>query len=197
MDDVFQFVLSIFSSSDGSRKLAMRGGLLRQVCANGMMGLTDDATFVSCKHFKFIVEEKTQEFVEGIQRIKNSNNQAIKILQELPGKQVDLPDFARKFCYEKVENKNVLLPERFVDLKQLANKLIMSETDALDLSILKQGQKDLLFQPKKLLEKTGIEFPIDRYQLFNNYIEIHRNQTPDVIAKHTKLILDKIYDCKN
>jgi len=179
--DVFHEMLWLTNSSNGSRRLSVRYGLMRQICSNGACITLKGSSF-QIKHLvsnnvneelkKFMMELPALDIMEQVKVIKSIGNKTIKV-----------KDLITRLNPEK---KMEITPA-FIDL---VKKFSSSKTDAIG------TKKDALITglnvPIKDMTKETLDTPINAYAIFNCYTELFRSADASMIEAQTNKILEVV-----
>jgi hypothetical protein len=186
--------ISILSSSNKTRSLQMNIGLFRLICKNGAFVATDDGLSFKVKHFKTLLPDALDHFINKLPDFNMLVNSQVDILHGLIGKTVNFNGVAEMILDTKEDEE--IVNARMGRLKSFSKKLLNSETDSLDVDDLTYDQKNLLkgagssiILPEELAV-TDIELPADK--VFNCYTEVFRNYDSGVIMRESKRILNII-----
>lgn len=189
--DTFHQLLSVFSSSDGTKALTLAAGLCRLVCTNGMViGIQDEYANMKSKHFLNTMPEKVQLFLNKVESIPIGLEHQELLLNEMNNKTISLKKLANNLVFVKgmdgeiKENKSMRTA-----VQQLAYTLIYSKTDKLDSSVLTREQKNMMYGTYRLYEPTStVDIELPAYKTFNCYLENYRDKDMSIISKESKRI---------
>lgn len=193
-DETFFKQISILSSSNKTRSLQMNIGLYRFICKNGAFVATDDALSFKVKHFKTLLPDALNHFINKLPDFNILINSQVDAICGLPEKSVTFNGVAEMILNTKEDEERV--NARMGRLKSFSKKLLTSETDGLNVDELTYEQKNLLKRaggsiilPEEI-NVTDIELPADK--VFNCYTEVFRNYDSSVIMRESKRILNII-----
>ena len=192
----YDYMLSIFSSSDGSRALTLACGLMRLVCSNGMViGVPGEHANIRTKHFEKSMAEKVLWFISNLEKIPQTIEQQIALMNGLEGKNVSLKQIANNICFTTDDEGKI---KELVSMKQafknFLNTLWYSNTDKLDKNLLTVEQKKLFWRPDSIINnKTSLDIMLPATQAFNCWTENVRDKDMSKI----QLESTRIYNALN
>jgi hypothetical protein len=179
-------MLTILSSSDGTKALQINVGLIREVCTNGMCIVDkDESVGLYTKHYVNSVPEKVEFFKSRLPQLTVSMEEQIRMITALDDTEISLREFTKTLCIEKAPGKFSLQDK----LKKLTNKLMYSTTDKIDTRNMPYENRRLLWYPERLLLPTDtadIKVPVKK--LFNCYTEAFRDTDSGTIKTETTRI---------
>lgn len=184
--EIFHHMLTIISSSDGSRALAMNVGLLRQVCTNGMMvAVKGDRASVHTKHFNSSVPEKVKLFAKQLPHLTEMFAEQENIIREIGAQPMSLKQFATALVPRDEKTKK-LATSLMTNLRGLTNKLLYSSTDRLDISKVDHTKRTILYSPGILMDETNtLDIEVPKWKLFNCYTEMFRDKDSNTIKRES------------
>jgi hypothetical protein len=179
--DVFHELIWLTNSSNGSRRLSVRYGLMRQVCSNGAC-ITLKGTSFQIKHLvSNNVNEELKAFMKSLPKLDVMEQ--VRVIKSLNAKKIKVKDLITKL---HPENKMEITPA-FIDL---VKKFSSSKTDAIG------TKKDALITglnvPIKDMTKEILDTPINAYSIFNCYTELFRSADASMVEAQTNKILEVI-----
>jgi len=179
--DVFHEMIWLTNSSNGSRRLSVRYGLMRQICSNGACITLKGSSF-QIKHLvSNNVNEELKKFMSGLPKLEVMEQ--VKILKTIGNKTIKVKDLITNLNPEK---KMEITPA-FIDL---VKKFSSSKTDAIG------TKQDALITglnvPIKEMTKETLDTPINAYSIFNCYTELFRSADASMIEAQTNKILEVI-----
>jgi len=198
--DVYKKVFNVFSSSNGYYPLSISVGLFRQVCSNGMIVPVDQNSFnVKIKHCYRAVESQVEEFHKRLPLIDDTIKEQQTILECLSEEVISLKKMVENLVLKpnkEREHKKTL----FDTVKKLGQKFIHSETDSFLVEEYSEEELAFLQNPTLLLEPSLFQqkdLELNKYKLYNCYMELFRNRNTAVIEKENKRILEALEVQKN
>lgn len=189
--DTFHQMLSVFSSSDGSKALTLAAGLCRFVCTNGMVvGIENEYANMKSKHFENTMPEKIDLFLSKVELIPLSLNRQEELLNEMNNKTVSLRKIANNIVFVKGKDDEIKEIKTMRSVVQnLAYSLMYSRTDKLDTSVLTSEQRNAMYATYKFLNPAyTVDVELPAYKAFNCYLENYRDKDMSIISKESKRI---------
>ena len=177
--DVFHEMLWLTTSSDGTRMLSVRFGLMRQVCSNGMC-ITLKGSGFSLKHLvSNNVNEEMKQFFKSLPKVDVTKQ--VNILKKIGNKEVTVRKVATALVNNgKKGNEKVW--------QLLVQKLQSSKTDRLG------TKEDALITginvPFKKMTKETLDAKLPAWTVLNCYTEIWRSLDASQIERETGKILE-------
>jgi hypothetical protein len=177
--DVFHEMLWLTNSSNGSRRLSVRYGLMRQICSNGACITLKGSSFKIKHLISNNVNEELKQFMLELPRLDVMKQ--VKILKTIGNKTITVK--------ELITNLN---PKKTLEATPAWNDLIKkfasSKTDALG------GKKDAIITdinvPIADMTKEVLDRPIPAWNVFNCYTELFRSADASMIELQTNKILE-------
>lgn len=177
--DVFHEMMWLTNSTNGSRRLSVRYGLMRQICSNGACVTLAGSSF-KIKHLTSNhVNEELKSFMLELPKMDVTSQ--IKVLKGIGKKSISV----RKLV-ESLHPKKKLVETSVWNL--LAKKFASSKTDAL-------GTKDDALViginvPINKMTKETLDVKIPAWSVFNCYTELWRSLDSSGIERETNKILE-------
>jgi len=180
--DVFYEMMWLTTSSNGSRRLSVRYGLMRQICSNGACITLAGSSF-QVKHLVSLhVNEELKKFMSELPTLNVTGQ--VKILKSLGKKKIAVRDLVSAMNAKDKKNK---LVESSI-WKSLAKKFVSSKTDALG------SKEDAIVKgiavPINAMTKETLDTELSSYQVFNCYTELWRSLDSSGIERETNKILE-------
>jgi hypothetical protein len=178
--DTFHEMLWLTNSSNGTRSLSVRYGLMRQICSNGAVSTKNGASFKVTHLTSNNVNEEMKKFMTELPKLDVAPQ--IKILKKLGKKEITIGNLSDALI-NKLGTKG-----NDTAWKLLVQKLTSSKTDRL-------GDKfDAAIKginvPFKEMSKETLDMPIPAWSVFNCYTELFRSLDSGNIELETNKILD-------
>lgn len=178
--DVFHEMMWLTNSTDGTKRLSIRYGLMRQICSNGMIRTEHGSSF-KVKHLvSNNVNEELKTFMKSLPKF-NATEQ-IKTLKKLEGKTITVKKLADTLVNKIGEKGNETI------WKSLVRKLSSSKTDSLG------SAQDALITginvPFVKMTKETLDTKIDSWKILNCYTELWRSLNAGEIERETNKILE-------
>jgi hypothetical protein len=180
--DVFHEMLWLTNSTNGSRRLSIRYGLMRQVCSNGACVTLAGSSF-KIKHLTSLhVNDELKKFMMELPKMDVTEQ--VKLLKGLGKKTITVKKLVEAINPKDKKNKIVEAPV----WKLLAKKFASSKTDAL-------GKKDDAIViginvPIQKMTKETLDTKLSAWQVFNCYTELWRSLDSSGIERETNKILE-------
>lgn len=178
--DVHHEILWLTNSSDGSKRLSVRYGLMRQVCSNGLCVSTADASF-KVKHLvSNNVNEELKHFMKSLPKLDVMEQ--VKVLKTISKKTIKVKDLIEGLG-GSMDTKNKVAPAVWADL---VAKFASSKTDRI-------GTKDDakitgLRMPVKDMTKEVLDMPLESWKVLQCYTELFRSADASAIELHSNKI---------
>ncbi len=182
-------MLSLLNSSNRMKSLQINIGLLRLVCANGMVAaVPGENASIKSKHFHNSLSKKIESFSDKLKRFGIIIDKQLEIISNLNGKMVSFHDIVKGLIYD--ESKKEMQTSKISLARKLAQNLISSETDKLD--TISSSMNTYLFRPELILYNKKDDFQVSALNAYNCYTESFRGQDTAKIALETNRILNII-----
>ncbi len=177
--DVFHEMVWLTNSSNGSRRLSVRYGLMRQICSNGACITLKGSSFKIKHLISNNVNEELRRFMLELPRLDVMKQ--VKILKTIGNKTITVK--------ELITNLN---PKKTLEATPAWNDLIKkfasSKTDALG------TKKDAIITdinvPIDAMTKEVLDRKIPAWNVFNCYTELFRSADASMIELQTNKILE-------
>lgn len=176
--DVFHEMMWLTNSTNGSRRLSVRYGLMRQICSNGAC-VTEAGSSFKIKHLvSHKVNEELRKFMLSLPTLNVMNQ--VKALKKIGKKKITVRE-----VIQGINPDNKLVESSVWNL--LVKKFTSSKTDAL-------GSKDDALitginVPVKKMTKEILDAEIPAWGVFNCYTELWRSLDASGIERETNKIL--------
>lgn len=177
--EVFHEMIWLTNSSNGSKRLSIRYGLMRQICSNGLCISLAGATF-KVKHLTSNnVNVELKKFMRELPEMNVTRQ--VETLKKIAGKQIAVKDVIRG-----LNPKNEVVETSVWN--DLVNKFGSSKTDAI-------GTKDDalitgLKVPVKDMPKETLDTPLDSWKVLQCFTELFRSADASTIELQTTKIVD-------
>lgn len=177
--EIFHEMVWLTNSTDGTKKLSIRYGLMRQICSNGAC-ITLKGTSFKVKHLKVNhVNKEMQEFMEGLPKLNVTKQ--VKILTKISKEEISIGKVFDALVNGTGEKGNDTIQ------KQLVRKLISSKTDKLG------SAQDALIEGIKVpftkMTQETLETKVPKWQVLNCYTELWRSLDASQIERETNKIM--------
>lgn len=178
--DVFHEMLWLTNSTDGTKRLSVRYGLMRQWCSNGAV-MTYKGSSFQVKHLTTNrVNEELRKFMEELPKLDVSHT--IKKLQVLNGKKITVHKLSDALINGVGKKGNDTI------WKLLAAKMGSSKTDRIG------TKEDALIKGinvnfRKMTKETK-ETRLDAWKVFNCYTELWRSLDAGEVERETNKIIN-------
>jgi hypothetical protein len=180
--DVFHEMLWLTNSTNGSRRLSVRYGLMRQICSNGACVTLAGSSF-KIKHLtSYHVNDELKKFMMELPKMEVTTQ--VKVLRGIGKKTIAVKDLVEQINTRDKKNK---LVETHV-WKLLAKKFASSKTDSLG------SKEDAIVTginvPIQKMTKETLDTKLSAWQVFNCYTELWRSLDSSGIERETNKILE-------
>jgi hypothetical protein len=178
--DVFHEMVWLTNSTDGTKRLSIRYGLMRQWCSNGAV-MTYKGSSFRVKHLTTNnVNEELKAFM--LQLPKLDVTKTIKRLKSIGGKTITVRELSDSLVNKIGKKGNDTI------WKLLVDKMASSKTDRIG------TKEDALITGIKVpfneMTKETLDTPLDSWKVFNCYTELWRSLDAGEIERETNKILE-------
>lgn len=188
--DIFKKVFVFFSSTNGYYPLQIAVGFFRQVCSNGMIIPIGKQLFnIKIKHYYRSIEQHIAAFEERIPLMQETFEEQKFILESMANQPVSLKETVKKLVQKQGEENLPLLTIQKI-VKRLGKKLLESESDKLNISSFEESQIEIIQNPTLLLKDSEMDVSLEKYKIFNCYLELFRNSNASVIERENRRIIN-------
>jgi len=178
--DVFHEMVWLTNSTDGTKRLSIRYGLMRQWCSNGAV-MTYKGSSFQVKHLTSNnVNEELKKFMLELPKLDVTKT--IKRLKSIGGKTITVRELSDSLVNKIGTKGNDTI------WKLLADKMCSSKTDRLG------TKEDALITgikvPFKKMTRETLDTPLDSWKVFNCYTELWRSLDAGEVERETNKILE-------
>ena len=180
--EVFHEMLWLTNSTDGSKRLSVRYGLMRQICSNGMC-ITLKGESLKVKHLK--VNKVNKSMVAFFESLPALNCvEEIKVLNKLAKKEITVRSLMNKIVNETGTKGNDTIWSMFT------KKLASSKTDRLgSLGTAEDALAEGINVPFQEMTKETLDAKIPAWTVLNCYTELWRARDASHIERETTKIV--------
>lgn len=177
--DTFHEMVWLTNSTNGTKRLSIRYGLMRQVCSNGAC-VTHKGSSFQVKHLTSNnVNEELKSFMKTLPAL--DIKPTIKKLEKIHGKTITVRELSDALVNKIGEKGNDTV------WKLLADKMGSSKTDRI------ADRKDALITginvPFTEMTKETLDVSLDAWKIFNCYTELWRSLDAGQVERETNKIL--------
>lgn len=177
--ETFHEMIWLTNSNDGTKKLSIRYGLMRQICSNGVVRTVKGDGF-SVKHLKSNeVNEQLKTFIKSLPALDVT--QEIKTIKKIQKKDVTVREVADYLVNRVGEKGNDAI------WKKLVRKLNSSKTDRLGGA--DDARINVINVPFHKMTDEQLDVKLPAWNVFNCYTELWRSLDAGEIARETEKIL--------
>lgn len=181
-------VMLLFSSSNGYHPLILDIGLFRFACSNGLMiPATINEFKIKSRHFHLTLNKKMDQFEKRLPFYPEVIETQTEFINSLQNNSMSYKQFLKQLILKTIsEERKTML--KVAD--QLAKKLIKSESDQVDTTLLNEKEMQGIANPVQLLRGDDnckdVEIPM--FKLYNCYTEIFRFRHGAVLENENKRV---------